>query len=145
MLPTLVYSQPQYINLMEQNDVILGYYKVANLYDYRLTKNHTHNRNITQLCFFDTFSDSVSIYLNEKLVVSKWFIPSKNYKTTNIIIKRKGKESSYVMVVLHNTRKYIEFPLDIRFRFVELHYRFDTINKLDYWNVNFTNNVPHRD
>ena len=132
------------LDSLAQDDVILGYDTKATLYDYNLL-DHKFNKNQKQLCFFDHFNDSISVLLNGKTVVTKWFKPDPRTKLNIVMLKAKSNRPYYVRVIMHQAKKFIEFPLDSRFRFVEIYFSRDAINDNDFWTVNFTNNVPHKD
>jgi hypothetical protein len=138
------YAQNTAKDSLEQDEITLGYDSNTTLYDYRLF-NQKFNKNRTQLCFFDHFSDSISVLLNDQIVISKWFKADSLSKLSIVMLKAKNKKGNYVKIIMHKTRRYIEFPLDKRYRFVEIFFSRDEAYDNDYWNINFTNNVPHRD
>ncbi len=139
------YAQKNIPDSLTQNELTLAYWNKSTPYDFRLIKNHQFNKNKIQLCFFDHFNDSISVYLNGNLVSSRWSTPDPVSKIQIVMLNAKRKKANYVKIVLNNAKKYIEFPLDKRYHFVELHFDRDNLNDNDLWNVVFTNNVPHRD
>lgn len=133
-------AQHHFDSALTQNDITLGYYNEITNYYYKVSR-----KNMRQLCFFDKFDDSISVYLNDRLITSKWFKLDSFSKLTIVLLKKIDNDKfNFVRVVMHKSRIFIEFPLDKRYYFVELHYRRNE-NEFDFWNIVFTNNVPHRD
>jgi hypothetical protein len=144
LLSNLSYAQNLPVDSLVRGDIELGYVTKSTPYDYRLLQ-HKFEKNKKQLCFFDYFNDSVSVYLNDNLITSKWFKPDTISKLSVVMLTVNNNRFNYVKIVMHKANEYIEFPLDKRYRFVELFFRRKDTDDNGVWNVNFTNNVPHRD
>lgn len=140
-IPFFTYSQTDSTKKLMQNDITLAYDNRVTEYNHLRLHYRIPKRKIQIFLFLEEICDSVSIFLNDKIVHEKHIQSSKS-SLTYFTLDGRPKKSKYIKISFRHAGKYIEFPWDIRYKFVGVHYRKNYNNDNDFWDVNFTNNVP---
>src|SRR5262245_28475152 len=111
------YSQAQKQTDSTITEIVIGYNNDKTLFYYPVSKSG-HDRVIY---FFNVFKDSVSIYLNDKIIFNKWINTiDDNRRPYQFNLKGIKKNKFYIIkIILPSKQTSVEFPLDNRYSTID--------------------------